>query len=218
MLSNRRAGLVQLVRSSPTEHQVLGSKQPPCIFAGVRLASVTPSPEPHSSGSRLALGLPFFLKLGAMCDPGFAWAQGVLVYFRPSWLCSSGLLLVCFLRLGCLGLVSELQLKWTLFQLGKAWFAFTCLILVCFLMNNALHVEILALKVLPMWKYSICFFMIYHIDNGILWVCEFRTISLEHSSHHVTSRLHSLMRGPGSRYSAYILMLLQLGFTPEFCL
>ena len=62
------------------------------------------------------------------------------------------------------------------------------------------------------------FFVIYHNDNGILWVCEFRTISLEHSSHHVTSRLHSLMRGPGSRYSAYILMLLQLGFTPEFCL
>ena len=42
---------------------VLGSKQPPCIFAGVRLASVTPSPEPHSSGSRLALGLPFFFIL-----------------------------------------------------------------------------------------------------------------------------------------------------------
>jgi len=79
-------------------------------------------------------------------------------------------------------------------------------------MNNALHIEILALKVLPMWKYSICFFMIYHIDNGILWVCEFRTISLEHSSHHVTSRLHSLMQGPGSRYSAYILMLLPVGF------
>ena len=48
------------------------SKQPPCIFAGVRLASVIPSPEPHSSGSRLALGLPFFFELFFCELAGFA--------------------------------------------------------------------------------------------------------------------------------------------------
>jgi hypothetical protein len=152
------------------------------------------------------------VEIGATCDPGTALAQGVLFYFRLSWLSSSSCQSVCSLRLGCLGWVSALQPKRIPLQLGKIWFAFTCLTLVCFLMNNALHVEILALKVLPMWKYWIWFSMIYHNDNGTLWECEFRITSLEHSSHHVTSRLHSLMRGPGSRYSAYILMFLPVGF------
>ena len=40
----------------------------PCIFVGVRLASVIPSPEPHSSGSCLALGLPFLKEERKLID------------------------------------------------------------------------------------------------------------------------------------------------------